>query len=58
MDFMTAMDISSSGLKAQRAHLNVISMNMANIRTTKTVDGGPLSAQVSVFRVHACVLPV
>ena len=41
MDFMTAMDISSSGLKAQRAHLNVISMNIANIRTTKTIDGGP-----------------
>jgi len=41
MDFMTAMDVSASGLKAQRAHLNVISMNMANIRTTKTVDGGP-----------------
>jgi len=41
MDFMTAMDISSSGLTAQRANLNVISMNMANIRTTKTVDGGP-----------------
>jgi len=41
MDFMTAMDISSSGMKAQRAQLNVISMNMANIRTTKTADGGP-----------------
>ena len=41
MDFMTAMDISASGLKAQRAQLNVISMNMANIRTTKTTDGGP-----------------
>lgn len=41
MDFMTAMDISASGLKAQRANLNVISMNMANIRTTKTLEGGP-----------------
>jgi len=41
MDFMTALDISASGLKAQRANLNVISMNMANIRTTKTLEGGP-----------------
>ncbi|AMK11155.1 MAG: flagellar basal body rod protein FlgC [Pseudodesulfovibrio sp.] len=41
MDFMTAMDISASGLSAQRAQLNVISMNMANIQTTKTADGGP-----------------
>lgn len=41
MDFMTALDISSSGMKAQRATINVISMNMANIRTTKTMEGGP-----------------
>ena len=41
MDFMTALDIGSSGLTAQRATLNVISMNMANMRTTKTLEGGP-----------------
>lgn len=41
MDIMTAMDIGASGLTAQRAQLNVISMNMANIRTTKTAAGGP-----------------
>lgn len=41
MDFMTAMDISASGLSAQRAQLNVISMNMANIQTTRTTEGGP-----------------
>ncbi len=40
MDFMTALDIGSSGLKAQREYLNVISMNMANAKTTRTVDGG------------------
>ncbi|MBN2140601.1 MAG: flagellar basal body rod protein FlgC [Desulfovibrionaceae bacterium] len=41
MDFMTALDIGASGLKAERAYLNVISMNLANARTTRTVDGGP-----------------
>jgi len=41
MDIMTALDIGASGLTAQRAQLNVISMNMANIRTTKTETGGP-----------------
>lgn len=41
MDFMTALDIGSSGLKANRAWLNVISMNLANAKTTRTVDGGP-----------------
>ncbi len=41
MDFMTALDIGASGLKAQRAQINVISMNMANMRTTRTLEGGP-----------------
>lgn len=41
MDFMTALDIGATGLKAQRAYLNVISMNMANARTTRTPEGGP-----------------
>ncbi|WP_147820999.1 flagellar basal body rod protein FlgC [Salidesulfovibrio onnuriiensis] len=41
MDFMTALDIGASGLKAQRSHLNVISMNLANARTTRTIAGGP-----------------
>ena len=41
MDFMTAIDISASGLNAERAHMNVISMNLANAKTTRTVEGGP-----------------
>lgn len=41
MDFMTALDISASGLKAQRSYLNVVSMNLANARTTRTMEGGP-----------------
>ena len=41
MDFMTALDIGASGLEAQRSYLNVISMNMANARTTRTPEGGP-----------------
>jgi flagellar basal-body rod protein FlgC len=41
MDFMTALDVASSGMTAQRTHLNVISSNMANINTTRTAEGGP-----------------
>ncbi|MBG0778074.1 MAG: flagellar basal body rod protein FlgC [Desulfovibrionaceae bacterium] len=41
MDFMTALDIGASGLSARRAHLNVISMNLANVKTTRTPEGGP-----------------
>ncbi|WP_291326742.1 flagellar basal body rod protein FlgC [Desulfovibrio sp. UCD-KL4C] len=41
MNFMTALELGASGLKAQREYLNVVSMNMANSRTTRTADGGP-----------------
>ncbi len=36
MDFMTAIDIASSSLSAERTHMNVISMNLANVKTTRT----------------------
>lgn len=41
MDFMTALDIAASGLSAERTHMNIISMNLANVKTTRTPDGGP-----------------
>jgi flagellar basal-body rod protein FlgC len=41
MDFMTALDIGASGLSAERTHLNIIAMNLANAKTTRTVEGGP-----------------
>ncbi|MFW5497914.1 MULTISPECIES: flagellar basal body rod protein FlgC [unclassified Maridesulfovibrio] len=41
MNFFTALDIGASGLKAQREYLNVVSMNMANAKTTRTAEGGP-----------------
>jgi flagellar basal-body rod protein FlgC len=42
MDIFSALDIGASGMSAQRTLLNVISMNLANIKTTKTMDGsGP-----------------
>lgn len=41
MDFMTALDISASALTADRTQMNVISMNLANVKTTRTALGGP-----------------
>lgn len=42
MDFLTALDVGGSALSAQRTYMNVISMNLANARTTRTADGqGP-----------------
>ncbi len=41
MDFMTAFDIGSSALSAKRTQMNIISMNLANVKTTRTPEGGP-----------------
>ncbi|MEW6520927.1 MAG: flagellar basal body rod protein FlgC [Desulfurivibrio sp.] len=49
MDILTAFKISGSGLKAERARLNVASMNLANANTTRTMEGGPYRAKSVVF---------
>jgi len=50
MDFMTAMDIAASGMSAQRTNMNTISMNLANVSTTKTASGGPYQRREVVFQ--------
>ncbi len=47
---MTALDIAASGLSAQRTNLNVISMNLANINTTRTPEGGPYKKKTVIFQ--------
>ena len=49
MDILTAMKISGSALKAQRARLNIAAMNLANANTTRTIEGGPYRAKSVVF---------
>ena len=49
MDLFTAMDIGASGMSAQRTLMNTISMNLANIRTTRTVNGGGPYVRKSVM---------
>ena len=41
MDFITALDMGASALSAERTHINIISMNLANAKTTRTQDGNP-----------------
>lgn len=41
MDFITALDMGASALSAERTHINIISMNLANAKTTRTAEGGP-----------------
>ncbi|MGB9589156.1 MAG: flagellar basal body rod protein FlgC [Armatimonadota bacterium] len=45
MGIFSAMDISSSGLFAQRVRLDVIANNIANANTTRTPEGGPYRRQ-------------
>jgi len=40
-DFFTAMEVSASGLAAQRTRMNVAAGNLANAQTTQTPAGGP-----------------
>ncbi len=41
MTIFTTMEVSASGLTAQRQRLNVIAENLANAHTTRTPQGGP-----------------
>jgi len=44
-----AIDISASGLYAQRTRMNVISENIANAETTRTEEGGPYRRQITML---------
>jgi flagellar basal-body rod protein FlgC len=50
LDFFSAMEITSSGLGAQRVRMNALASNLANARTTRTANGGPYQRQDPVFR--------
>jgi flagellar basal-body rod protein FlgC len=46
MDFFPEMQISASGLNAERARLEVIARNIANVNTTRTENGGVFRRQL------------
>ncbi|HCS10816.1 MAG TPA: flagellar basal body rod protein FlgC, partial [Clostridiales bacterium] len=50
MSFLQSLNISASGLTAQRARMDVISENIANIDTTRTEEGGPYRRKMVVFK--------
>lgn len=49
MEFMSSFRVCASGLAAQRAKMDVIVSNLANINTTRTPGGGPYKRKVIVF---------
>jgi flagellar basal-body rod protein FlgC len=46
---LEGLEISSSGLAAERVRMNVISSNLANANTTRTEEGGPYKRKDVVF---------
>ncbi|MBX6351131.1 MAG: flagellar basal body rod protein FlgC [Clostridia bacterium] len=49
MGLFTPIDISASGLTAERLRLDLIANNLANAQTTRTPGGGPYRRQLPVF---------
>ena len=41
LDFFTAMEVSASGLSAERTRVNVAASNLANAQTTQVAGAGP-----------------
>ena len=50
MQALSALDISGSGLHAERVRMNVIANNLANVNSTRTPEGGPFRRQLVVLK--------
>lgn len=46
----TMFDISASGLRAERARMNVHANNLANVNTTRGEDGEPFRRRLALFK--------
>ncbi len=58
MSFLNCIDVSASGLTAQRLRMDTIANNMANVETTRNADGlGPYKRQVVVFKARESEYP-
>ena len=49
MSFLQSLNISASGLTAQRQRMDIISENLANKDATRTQNGGPYRRKMVVF---------
>ncbi len=50
MSFFKSMNVSASGMTAERMRMDVLSRNIANANTTRTAAGTPYRRQVAVVR--------
>ena len=49
MSFLNSVDISASGLTAQRQRLDIAAENISNMNTTRTESGGPYRRKMVVL---------
>lgn len=49
MSLFNSMNVSASGMTAQRLRMDTISQNIANVNTTRTENGGPYRRKTVVF---------
>ncbi len=49
MGFYTSIEVSASGLSAERLAMDTIANNIANVNTTRTAEGGPFKRQLVVY---------
>jgi flagellar basal-body rod protein FlgC len=49
MGFYTSIEVSATGLSAERLAMDTIANNIANVNTTRTAEGGPFKRQLVVY---------
>lgn len=57
MGLFSSMNISASGLTAERMRMDTISKNIANANTTRTANGTPYRRQVVTFQEKKVQIP-
>ncbi|RKD27793.1 flagellar basal-body rod protein FlgC [Caminicella sporogenes DSM 14501] len=50
MSFFKSINISATGLTAERLRMDIISKNIANANTTRTSSGTPYRRQIPIFK--------
>lgn len=57
MGYFSSLDISSTGLTAQRLRMDIISQNIANAETTRSENGLPYRRKLVVFEEKSAAAP-
>lgn len=57
MSLFAALEVSGTGLAAQRMRVELLVQNMANSQTTRTPEGGPYRRRDAVFMSEAMPVP-